>query len=99
MRWGWPCRLPRQLWRVRYRGHAEAGCALWLTCARFQVRVPMKSWASVLADEGDARGLVAGFGINRRDHGHARAQHVGPRRCRVEDDFHGNALHHLCEVT
>src|SRR5262249_1769959 len=97
MRWDWPCRLTHHPWR--YWGHAKPGGVLWLTCARLQVRVLMKSRTLVLADDSDVRGLVAGLGINRRDHGHAWTQHVGLRLCRVQDDFHGNALHHLCEVT
>src|SRR5262249_10295939 len=75
----------------------ESEVGAGVRCAGRQGRVRMKNAASLLADEGDGGGLVAGFGIDRGDHGHAGAQHIG-RLCCVQDDFHGNALHHLCEV-
>src|SRR5262252_7786813 len=54
--------------------------------------------ASILAEEGGSGATVAGLGVDRRDYRHARAQYVGGRLRRVENDLHGDALHHLCEV-
>src|SRR6516225_229918 len=53
-------------------------CAVVAMCAAPSSRANQIA-ALLLADEGDLGGLVAGLGVDRRDHGHARAQHVGAR--------------------